>query len=229
MSKGLPEDDRWIVNLSQSELSDDEKKVLRKGLNFALARNEVPKIEYIACVDSALRQLQDVEGANLARAKVSALLSSTKCPTKNLSAAETQAMRDLERREDIVIAPADKGNAVVVLDAEVYAEKVKDLIEKPPFVQVKRDPTKRVEDKINKHLWKLHQEGAINRRLYNELHASSCPLPRFYGTVKIHKPSQPLRPVISAIGTAMYATSKYLARVLKPLTEANEYAVKNSK
>ena len=106
---------------------------------------------------------------------------------------------------------------------------MKDLIEKPPFVQVKRDPTKRVEDKINKHLWKLHQEGAINRRLYNELHASSCPLPRFYRRVKIHKPSQPLRPVISAIGTAMYATSKYLARVLKPLTEANEYAVKNSK
>ena len=73
--KGLPEDDRWIVNLSQSEQSDDEKKVLRKGLNFPLARSEVPKIEYLGCVESAFRQLQDVEGANLARAKVSALLT----------------------------------------------------------------------------------------------------------------------------------------------------------
>ena len=77
-----------IGNLSQSDLSDDEKKVLRKGLNFPLARSEVPKIEYLGCVESAFRQLQDVEGANLAGVKVSALLSSTKCPKNNLSAEE---------------------------------------------------------------------------------------------------------------------------------------------
>ena len=117
----------------------------------------------------------------------------------------------------------------MVLNPEDYDEKVKDVIDKPPFQKVKKDPTKTIEEKLNKHLWQLHQQGAIDRDLYNFLHASSCPLPRFYGRVKIHKPSKPVRPVISAVGTVMYPTSKYLAKVFKPLAEANEFSVKNSR
>ena len=142
---------------------------------------------------------------------------------------ETTALNNLVKAYDVVIVPADKGNAVVLLDLDDYVQKAKDLIDQPPFQRVKKDPTKCVEDKINRHLWQLHQQGAIDRCLYNRLHASSCPLPRFYGRLKIHKPSKPLRPVISAVGTAMYPTSKYLAQVLKPLDDVREYSVKSSK
>ena len=38
-----------------------------------------------------------------------------------------------------------------------------------------------------------------------------------------------MRPVISAVETAMYPTSKYLAQVLKPLAEANELSVTDSR
>ena len=105
---------------------------------------------------------------------------------------------------------------------------MRDLLDHPPFQKVKKDPTKLVAGKLNKYLWKLHQEGTIDRDLYNTLRSSSCALPRFYGRVKIHKPSKPVRPVISAVGTALYPVSKYLARVLKPLAGETEYTIRNS-
>ena len=65
--------------------------------------------------------------------------------------------------------------------------------------------------------------------LYNQLQASECPLHRFYGLAKVHKQDVPLRPVISAVGSAPYATSKNLAQILKPLVGGGEYTVANSK
>ena len=47
--------------------------------------------------------------------------------------------------------------------------------------------------------------------------------------MKIHKETAPLRPVISAVGTAMFATSKYLASTLACVVEKTDHTVKNSK
>ena len=91
------------------------------------------------------------------------------------------------------------------------------IIQRKPFEAVKRCPAKQVETKLNKFLWCLFQERRITEPLYNQLHASECPLPRLYGLVKIHKQDAPLCPVISAIGSGLYPASKYLAQVLKPL------------
>ena len=58
---------------------------------------------------------------------------------------------------------------------------------------------------------------------------------KFYGTAKIHKLSYndtidqlPFRPIVSNIGIAPYHLSKYLAKLLSPLSQL-EYTVKNSK
>ena len=125
--------DRWLVNRSKAELTEQEKSVLAKGLNFAPTQTKVPKAEYIASVESALWGLKDIEGANNARVKVSALLKSARCPESNLSARDRRSLKELDQREDIVIAPADKGSAVVVLDADDYDKKVRDLIDYPSF------------------------------------------------------------------------------------------------
>ena len=56
-----------------------------------------------------------------------------------------------------------------------------------------------------------------------------------YGTARLHKVSNnstvehlPLRPIISNIGTATYDLAKYLAQLLKLLSES-QYTIKNSK
>ena len=36
--------------------------------------------------------------------------------------------------------------------------------------------------------------------------------PLFYGTVKIHKPDLPLRPIVSMVGSAIYDIAKFVNR-----------------
>ena len=50
-------------------------------------------------------------------------------------------------------------------------------------------------------------------------------MPKFYGLPKIHKKETPLRPIVSSIGSVSYATSKELARILKPLVGRSPYPV----
>ena len=53
--------------------------------------------------------------------------------------------------------------------------------------------------------------------------------PKFYGLPKVHKPGNPLRPIVSSTGTATYNTAKELARILKPLVGSSTHHVQNTK
>jgi hypothetical protein len=43
--------------------------------------------------------------------------------TDNLTQAERSALRDIQERDDIIIKPAEKGSAVVVMDKTTYLQK----------------------------------------------------------------------------------------------------------
>ena len=53
--------------------------------------------------------------------------------------------------------------------------------------------------------------------------------PKFYGLPKVHKPGNPLRPIVSSTGTATYNTAKELARILKPLVGSSIHHVQNTR
>ena len=63
---------------------------------------------------------------------------------------------------------------------------------------------------------------------YSSIYPTSSRPGRFYATAKRHKLDEssrdveqlPVRPIISNIGTATYQTSKYLAKLLAPLTKS---------
>lgn len=220
---------RWVYNESGKELSKEEKSVLERGLNFAPAPRFVPKLDIIAAIEPALRQLEDKTVAEVYRAKIQQAIVKSAKPSDNVTKQEKTAMRDLKDREDIQIAPADKGNATVVLKREDYVQKVHAVIRNKPFRLVEKDPTKKLEDGLNKLVWGFCKNDKIRRPLYDYLRSSAAPLPRFYGRVKVHKEGMPVRPVISAVGTATYNASSYLAKVLAPLVGKSDYTTKNSR
>ena len=63
----------WVVNLSSRFLSDAEKALLKKGLNFAVTPANIPATEIIAKVEAAARQL-DTEQADTVRRVVNGIL-----------------------------------------------------------------------------------------------------------------------------------------------------------
>ena len=60
------------------------------------------------------------ESAQAIGHKVVGILGKTKPPPNNISMAESQALKVLRNNADIVILPADKGRATVVLDNHDY-------------------------------------------------------------------------------------------------------------
>ena len=207
---------KWIVNLSDHQLTPTQRQVLERGLNFAPAPKRIPTFDIIASVEPALRTHPNTEGAERARAAVSNILrvvGKVRPPPINISKEESQALTELRMNDGIIISQADKGNVTVVMNSAAYEEKALAILDKPPFRRLKKNPASENERKINDRLKSLKQKASISQPLYNYLHATSAPPARFYGLPKVHKPDVPLRPIVSSIGTATYATSRYLSQL----------------
>ena len=208
----------WVLNLSKHHLTIAEQKTLERGFNFVDCPTKVPKDDIIASVETALRRCKDEQKGEQARATISNLLRTAKTPKRNTSAEEREALRNLRKNEDITIIPADKGNATVILDTEEYEEKANEILGKPPFKRVSRNPTRRNENRVNDGLKRLLEKQKIDKNTFNSLRVSAngTQLPRFYGTIKIHKPERPLRPIVSAVGSSTYGLSKYVSKLIRP-------------
>ena len=108
------------------------------------------------------------------------------------------------------------------------------MINTDQFVELKQDPTKTTETKVQRLIRDLKKKKYVTESDCKEIYPSSSRPGLFYGTAKVHKLKEndtvenlPLRPIISNVGTATYKTAKYLAKLLSPLATST-YNVKNN-
>ncbi|KAI8493809.1 hypothetical protein Bbelb_281560 [Branchiostoma belcheri] len=223
-------DERWVKNLSSHTLTEPEKSLLSKGLNFAVAPNKIPSIDIVTETESAIRRARlPQRQAEALRTKVATTLKVSKPPASNITREERTALKDLATNQDILILPADKGRCTVVLDWEQYDRKVLDLLgDKDTYMPLKKDPTNKFKGKISSALKKLQTEGVLDRPTYLKLNPTTEQPPAFYGLPKIHKQSVPLRPIVSSIGSVTYELAGFLAKILGPLVGKSQHHVQNS-
>ena len=217
--------DRVVRNLSSRPLTEEEKEVLALGLNFAVTPKQIPALDIIAATEVTASHLDD-ETAQQLRLEVSSVFSSARPPKDNLSGRLHKAIRDLKRDKDIIILPADKGSATVVMDQSDYTAKMDNLLGDPAYKKLKRNPTTKVEAQISAALKELEQKGCLTNNLFFSPSFSSTP--QIYGLPKIHKEGIPLRPIVSAIGSPTHRLARELVRILSPLEETTASHVKNS-
>ena len=85
------------------------------------------------------------------------MLTSAKPPKPNLTYSQRAALRDLRNDNSIVILPADKGNATVVMDRSTYSDKMNALLkDEGTYLCISRNPTTRVEKQVSEALRSLH-------------------------------------------------------------------------
>ncbi|KAL9953291.1 hypothetical protein ACROYT_G040687 [Oculina patagonica] len=135
----------WVINLSSRSLSDAEIALLWKELNFAVTPTNIPAKEIIASVESAVRQL-NTEQADLIRRAINSILQQAEPPEPNITKEMRDGLKSLKEDDSIMILPADKGRASVVLDTDTYRTKTSTLIENGPYQLLKKDPTDRNSD-----------------------------------------------------------------------------------
>ncbi|BHF72007.1 hypothetical protein SprV_0401507000 [Sparganum proliferum] len=116
----------------------------------------------IAAVESVINQTEAAEETkNLIRHQVSSLLMTHK-PREILPKVKSDALRELNANNNIVIVPADKGRSIVVLDRTDYLQKAKNLLEDRQFyVPCETNPAKTLTREINTTQLALEISGAI--------------------------------------------------------------------
>ena len=68
------------------------------------------------------------EVANDTRLRIASLLKKVRAPHTNIMKEESQDIGSLRNNPDLIILPADKGYATVVLDKEAYDTKLREML-----------------------------------------------------------------------------------------------------
>ncbi len=140
-----------VKNISNYNLTQDEEDLLSLGMNFAVSSQKIPKVEIIASTESTARKLNKEDGQQLCTG-VALILQKSKPPKSNISKKQHIALTNLKRNKNIVILPADKGNATVVMDRCEYKMKMKKLLDDEyTYKQLPNDPTTKIEKRLQKH------------------------------------------------------------------------------
>ena len=126
-----------------------------------------------------------------------------------------RTLRSLSTNKQIKVCRYDKGNGVVVLNCKDYHDKLDTIVlDKEKFEEIlvsENDdhPIISNENKTKSFLYR-NIKSKIDEVDYNSIVPSGSQPGKLYGLCKVHKSGNPLRPVISMIGTAEYQLAKYV-------------------
>ena len=225
-----------VHNFSSYKLSKEEHEALSYSLDYHIpskvTRNSL-NTEFEMFFQNLLNDISAIPEENLARIKMKLRSTCEKYYQVKPYFKYNQVTQNLSKNNEIVILKQDKGRRVMILDRSKYMEKYLSLLSASQFDEIDYDLTAYIEGKVQRTLRK------IKNKLPSFVHFKIYPtgsLPgKFYGAAKVHKvPNNstaehlPLKPIISNIGTATYDLAKYLAQLLKPLSESR-FTIKNSK
>ena len=164
---------KWVVNLSSRTLSSAEKNVLSKGLNFAPAPCKIPTAHMVGAVESGLRCLPE-EVAEPARNKIIGAINKARPSPVNMLPQERHTIKSLQRDDSILVLPADKRRAMVVMDVVEYDREMNSLLtDSKTYKRLTTDPTPSLEWKMNEMLLQLKKSGSITSGLYDRLRPSA--------------------------------------------------------
>ena len=115
-------------------MSDIEKTILAKGLNFALPPKRLNCADYLTPHELLFRDTKElsVDDNILERVKIdmkkicfSSFENFKFKDELNITPDELKALKDLSSRKDIIIQKAGKGNSVVILNKSGYMKRMK--------------------------------------------------------------------------------------------------------
>ena len=102
-------------------------------------------------------------------------------PIMNITKKERVAIRDLRDNNNIIIKPADKGSAVVILNREDYlAEGYKQLSDEKFYKKQDSDLTEKHRKEVQNFILDLYNDGEIDNTVTTYLTDTECRTSRLY-------------------------------------------------
>ncbi|XP_060073403.1 uncharacterized protein LOC132553191 [Ylistrum balloti] len=143
----------------------------------------------------------------------------------NLTKQERLALESLMNNVEIIIKPADKGGAVVVMDKTDYINEAHRQLYNPAnYRRLKKDQNPEIVKKVNQFLKFVRERNLLDPEITQYLTPKNPRTPIFYLLPKIHKPGNPGRPIISQEGSCTEKLSAFVDHHLKQLaTQTTSY------
>ncbi|XP_067659477.1 uncharacterized protein [Haliotis asinina] len=202
---------------------------LAKGLKFAPTPPKINSDIFVANIEKGLQQLAPGGNIDFIRHQITSILHKAQPQKPNITPAEKQAIKQLKQDPEIVIAPADKGRATVILDKDHVHSMVDNLLDDTStYRKMKRDPTAKLNRQHKAMLKTLHDKYELSTDLYRKLTVSHPQSPYARATVKIHKNPVKTRLLICSRDTVFYSTAQHLTQVLSPLGKSANSFISDS-
>ena len=161
---------------------------------------------------------------NIMRYKTSVLndmqskLKMKKKPRFNISVKERKAIISLKQNSDIIIKPADKGGAIVILNKEDYIKEGERQLQQEQhykkldnFDRIKKQFIKEVETSLRS----LKNRELIDDDIFKLLFRPNPRTSNLYLLPKIHKKNNPGRPIINSVGSLTETISALVDEILR--------------
>ena len=224
-----------IINLSDVQLSTLQKEVLCRGVDFGVLpspRMSEPEVlaefellhREAARLRPCSKDLVERSRCELAAAAQEVVTAKADVKEFSLEREHLKALKDLRMNRELIITRPDKGRATVIMKKESYVEKLMAILgDKSMFLTLgpvsEFDQTEKIEQSLRSFLSQLRDSKEISGSIFDRTAPSGSQRPQMYGLPKVHKPGEPLRPILSMCGSAQYYASKWLCEILKPVRE----------
>nr|VZI39056.1 unnamed protein product [Spirometra erinaceieuropaei] len=127
----------------------------------------------------------------------------------NLTVDGEKRFRSLKTDDSIVVVPADKGGATVIMDKVDYVRKANTVFnDREAYAPLAEDPTKKQAAAIKKNVDELARLELINPNDSRFMTLSDPPIAHAYGLPEGHKPDAPLTIIVPLIGSPTYSLAK---------------------
>ena len=250
--------DKVIYNFSSHHLTNEEKSLLCKGLNFSLPSRGMGYGDYMVPFELFYRDIKDFAHtpddllhvkSKLLNIAFSSFRSFKKVAKyeKNLSDQELAALNSLINNKDIIVQKADKGNTVVLTDKAVYDGKMKEIVQDESkfkklgirsddeikCLKCILDQERNVRDTLYKYSAtnKKRKADYFSKKQYWDLCPRGTRPGILYGSPKVHKPVINNSPKLRPILSTINTSTYKLSKFIVPLLApitTNEYTVNNS-
>ena len=159
------------------------------------------------------------------------------------------------KENDLIVSKSDKGNATVFTKKVDYIAKMEEILSDKTKFELLENQSENIiqqmETSFNSYLYSikdeykrvvvhdelgktstekvLHKTKSINQQIYKKIYSTGAKCGVAYGLTKVHKNNNPIRPIVSTIGTYNYNASNYLTKVLTSTLKSKfKYVVKDS-
>lgn len=138
----------------------------------------------------------------------------------------------MEDNNNVVVRPADKGGAIVVLSKEYYNNELQgQLNDQNTYIKLRGNPTREYKSELQELILKGSKKNILTKKEEKYLLPDTCRVPIIYTIPKLHKDQKnpPGRPIINGIHSINARLGEYVDNFLQPLVPSTPAYLRDTK